>query len=95
MPYWVLECSLCAYSTNTGQSPLQAGRQVVQCPTGRTLQRDLDSGSLAVIPDQGIGQPEGKGIHGARGGTPMCHSPTRPGQSCTVVLMPGLMISMP
>ena len=36
--------------------------------TGRTLQRDLEASSLAVIPDQGIGQPEGKGVHGARGG---------------------------
>ena len=41
---------------------------MVQGHTGRTLQRDLETGSLAVVPNQGIGQPEGKGVHGARGG---------------------------
>ena len=51
--------------------------------------------ALLSFPTRALASRKARASMGPEGGTPMCHSPTRPGQSCTVVLMPGLMTSSP
>jgi hypothetical protein len=41
------------------------------------------------ISERLVAEPEGQIVIRPLGGTPTCHSPTRPGTSCTVVSRPG------